>query len=92
MRQIVSVFFVIALSVVANEFCLYAQSNYVPAADSWQKRSPQQAKFDAVKLKEAIDFAVASEAFFEEPALFARELPALYRALSDAYRLDPATW
>jgi CubicO group peptidase (beta-lactamase class C family) len=62
MRQIVSVFFVIALSVVANEFCLYAQSNYVPAADSWQKRSPQQAKFDAVKLKEAIDFAVASEA------------------------------
>jgi Mlc titration factor MtfA (ptsG expression regulator) len=37
-------------------------------------------------------FAVASEAFFEEPALFARELPALYRALSDAYRLDPATW
>jgi Mlc titration factor MtfA (ptsG expression regulator) len=37
-------------------------------------------------------FAVASEAFFEEPALFARELPVLYRALSDAYRLDPAAW
>ncbi len=37
-------------------------------------------------------FAVASEAFFEEPAIFARELPALYRALSDAYRLDPAAW
>jgi Mlc titration factor MtfA (ptsG expression regulator) len=37
-------------------------------------------------------FAVASEAFFEEPALFARELPALYRALSGAYRLDPAAW
>ena len=37
-------------------------------------------------------FAVASEAFFEEPALFARELPTLYRALSDVYRLDPATW
>jgi Mlc titration factor MtfA (ptsG expression regulator) len=37
-------------------------------------------------------FAVASEAFFEEPALFARELPALYRALRDAYRLDPAAW
>jgi len=37
-------------------------------------------------------FAVASEAFFEEPALFARELPALYRAFSEAYRLDPAAW
>ncbi len=37
-------------------------------------------------------FAVASEAFFEEPALFARELPALYRALRDVYRLDPAAW
>jgi Mlc titration factor MtfA (ptsG expression regulator) len=37
-------------------------------------------------------FAVASEAFFEEPALFARELPALYRALSAVYRLDPAAW
>lgn len=37
-------------------------------------------------------FAVASEAFFEEPALFALELPALYRALRDVYRLDPAAW
>lgn len=37
-------------------------------------------------------FAVASEAFFEEPELLARELPALYRALRDAYRLDPAAW
>lgn len=37
-------------------------------------------------------FAVASEAFFEEPALFARELPALYRALRDAYGLHPAAW
>jgi Mlc titration factor MtfA (ptsG expression regulator) len=37
-------------------------------------------------------FAVASEAFFEEPALFARELPGLYRALRHVYRLDPAAW
>lgn len=37
-------------------------------------------------------FAVASEAFFEEPALFARGLPALYRAFADLYRLDPAAW
>ena len=37
-------------------------------------------------------FAVASEAFFEEPATFVRELPALYRALAEVYRLDPAAW
>ena len=37
-------------------------------------------------------FAVASEAFFEEPAAFVRELPALYRALAAVYRLDPAAW
>jgi Mlc titration factor MtfA (ptsG expression regulator) len=37
-------------------------------------------------------FAVASEAFFEEPALFARGLPMLYRAYADLYRLDPAAW
>ena len=37
-------------------------------------------------------FAVASEAFFEEPAAFVRELPELYRALADVYRLDPASW
>lgn len=37
-------------------------------------------------------FAVASEAFFEEPAAFAHERPVLYRALSDVYRLDPAAW
>lgn len=37
-------------------------------------------------------FAVASEAFFEEPAAFARRMPALYRALADIYRLDPAAW
>lgn len=37
-------------------------------------------------------FAVASEAFFEEPAAFAAELPELYRAFTGLYRLDPAGW
>jgi len=37
-------------------------------------------------------FAVASEAFFEEPAAFARELPALYRAFTGVFQLDPAAW
>jgi CubicO group peptidase (beta-lactamase class C family) len=39
----------------------FAQSKYFPAADSWDRRKPEQAKFDAVKLQEAVDFAVSSE-------------------------------
>jgi Mlc titration factor MtfA (ptsG expression regulator) len=41
---------------------------------------------------EAEFFAVASEAFFEQPREFVRRLPALYGELSAYYRLDPAAW
>lgn len=37
-------------------------------------------------------FAVASEAFFEEPLRFVQSLPVLYAALRETYRLDPAAW
>lgn len=37
-------------------------------------------------------FAVASEAFFEQPREFAAQLPALYTELRRYYRLDPAAW
>ena len=40
----------------------YAQSNYVPSPTNWERRTPEQAKIDPIKLKEAIDFAIASEA------------------------------
>lgn len=40
----------------------YAQSNYFPPSGNWERRSPGQTKLDAGKLKEAIDFAIASEA------------------------------
>lgn len=40
---------------------LFAQKLYYPPAENWETRSPEQAKFDAVKLKEAIDFAVQNE-------------------------------
>lgn len=33
----------------------------MPPAGTWEHRTPQQAKFDAAKLKEAVDFAIASE-------------------------------
>ncbi len=39
-----------------------AQKVYFPSAEMWEKRAPEAAKFDAAKLKEAIDFAVSSEA------------------------------
>jgi CubicO group peptidase (beta-lactamase class C family) len=38
-----------------------AQQRYFPRADSWEARTPQQAKLDPAKLKEAVDFAVANE-------------------------------
>ena len=41
--------------------CVFAQREYLPPAGSWDRRTPEQAKFDAAKLKEAVDFAIASE-------------------------------
>ncbi|MBK8305377.1 MAG: hypothetical protein IPK98_19170 [Chloracidobacterium sp.] len=33
----------------------------ITPAGSWERRTPEQVKIDGVKLKEAIDFAIASE-------------------------------
>jgi CubicO group peptidase (beta-lactamase class C family) len=54
--------FLIAL-VFALVFCnhAFAQSTYYPLADAWEKRTPDAAKMNAARLKEAIDFAVANE-------------------------------
>ena len=53
------VFLVFLLAVFApNNF---AQKNYYPPANNWEKHTPEQAKFDRTKLKEAIDFAIKSE-------------------------------
>lgn len=41
--------------------CIAAQRDYTPPAGSWERRTPEQSKLDAVKLKEAVDFAIASE-------------------------------
>ena len=37
-------------------------------------------------------FAVVSEVFFEQPRALAAGHPALYRELSDFYRIDPLNW
>lgn len=38
-----------------------AQKTYFPPAGEWERRTPEQAKMDAARLKEAVAFAVASE-------------------------------
>jgi CubicO group peptidase (beta-lactamase class C family) len=40
----------------------YSQKTYFPPAGAWERRTPEQAKMDPAKLKEAVDFAMASEA------------------------------
>ncbi len=40
---------------------IFAQKNYYPTAGDWELRAPERAGFDAVKLKEAIAFAVRNE-------------------------------
>lgn len=58
-----------------------------------QARTGEQSCLDPYGAEDRGEFfAVASEVFFEEPAVFAHELPALYRAFADVYRLDPAAW
>lgn len=57
MQTIFRTFFVLfILALTAN-----AQSTYVPTAGAWERRTPEAARFDAVKLKEAVDFAIANE-------------------------------
>ena len=62
-RQNFPVYFLIGLALAfflsENSF---AQKNYYPVeGDSWERRTPEQAKMDGAKLKEAIDFAIANE-------------------------------
>ena len=62
-RQNFPVYFLIGLALAfflsVNNF---AQKNYYPnEGDSWERRTPEQAKMDGAKLKEAIDFAIANE-------------------------------
>ncbi len=52
----------VLLFVCFFEIAASAQKTYFPPAGDWERRTPEQAKFDPVKLKEAIDFAIANEA------------------------------
>ena len=48
------------LLVLSVPLAALAQPHYFPGAD-WQRRTPREAGFDAAKLKDAIDYAIASE-------------------------------
>lgn len=61
-KPLFRIFFVCLLSVLVSAQINFAQKNYFPSSETWETRTPEQAKFDAAKLKEAIDFAVANEA------------------------------
>ncbi len=52
----------VLIAVCLGNPLMYAQRNYVPPQGSWERQTPEQARMDAAKLKEAIDFAIASEA------------------------------
>jgi CubicO group peptidase (beta-lactamase class C family) len=51
----------ILLFIVLSAQPALAQKPYFPPADSWERRTAQQANIDPAKLKEAVDFAVANE-------------------------------
>jgi len=56
MKRSATIFLLITLATAA------AFTQYTPPAGTWEHRTSQQAKMDAAKLKEAVDFAIASEA------------------------------
>lgn len=66
---------------------------FAPAFLAHKQRAEQGKKSflsDYAVTNEAEYFAVASEAFFEQPKALARELPEVYASLSGYYRLDLA--
>lgn len=52
---------VLLLLVCLSAVNIFGQKDYFPSADNWEKRTPEQVKMDAAKLREAIDFAVQNE-------------------------------
>jgi CubicO group peptidase (beta-lactamase class C family) len=57
----ISRFRILVLTLVLG-IAAFGQTPYVPPAGSWERRTPEQVKLDAPKLKEAVDFAIANEA------------------------------
>lgn len=60
-KFLLKAFFVCLLLTFAFSKTDFAQKVYYPTSEIWEKRTPEQAKIDTAKLKEAIDFAIANE-------------------------------
>lgn len=56
-----SVFLATLFLIFAFSLNSFSQRNYYPTADVWERRTSEQAKMDAARLKEAIDFAIQNE-------------------------------
>jgi CubicO group peptidase (beta-lactamase class C family) len=52
----------VAFLLILFSINIFAQKTYFPTAETWETRTPEQAKFDSAKLQEAINFAKQSEA------------------------------
>ncbi len=61
-QRITPIFFLLPALMLFQAGFAFAQSAYYPPAGAWERRTPEQSGFDAVKLKEAVDFAIANEA------------------------------
>jgi CubicO group peptidase (beta-lactamase class C family) len=54
--------FLVSIFIIGLLFgATFAQREYVPPVGIWDRRTPEQSKLDAAKLKEAVEFAIASE-------------------------------
>lgn len=61
-QQITPIFFLLPALMLFQAGFVFPQGQYYPPAEAWERRSPEQAGFEAAKLKEAVDFAIANEA------------------------------
>ena len=60
-KLLIRFFYVCLISIFAVSQNSFAQKSYYPPVDNWERRTPEQARFNPNLLKEAVDFAVASE-------------------------------
>jgi len=51
----------VAMAALLGATPVFAADYFPPKGDNWTTRTPEQEKLDPVKLKEAVDFAIASE-------------------------------
>jgi CubicO group peptidase (beta-lactamase class C family) len=61
-RPITAALTLVLAAIITTAWPAFGQSTYIPPAGSWERRTPDSLGLDTAKLKEAIDFAIASDA------------------------------